>query len=201
MRIQTTLVVGVALTLVGIGLAREAQAQATPTSPAQAALAFAAQGQKYLFIVFYKQDDASTQAVRKTLETALAKQGGRAMSVLVKTTDPAEKAIVDQFDVSRSPMPLVLAIAPNHAVTGGFPLKLTEADVVEAFVSPGLANCLKGTQARKLVLLCVRPAGGNAELPSGAREVLADPQFGPVTEVVTVRRRCGRGGAYQDAGA
>ena len=56
-------------------------------------------------------------------------------------------------------MPLVLAVAPNGAITGGFPLKLTEQDVAGAFVSPGTAGCLKAMQARKLVLLCVLPAG------------------------------------------
>jgi hypothetical protein len=185
MRSHSVLVVGMAAALLGFGLSRTIQAQPTAVSPAQAAMASAAQGQKYLFILFYKQDDAATQAVRQTLETALAKRGGHATSVLVRTGDPAEKAVVDQFAVSRSPMPLVLAVAPNGAITGGFPLKLSEQDISGAFVSPGLANCLKGTQARKLVLLCVQPAG--AELPTGAREFKADARYGPATEVVTVR--------------
>jgi hypothetical protein len=147
----------------------------------------AAQANKYLFILFYKEEDAALQGVRQTLKAALAKRGGQATSAVVRTTDPAEKAVVDQFGVSRSPMPLVLSVAPNGAITGGFPLKLTEQDVDGAFVSPGLASCLKGAQARKLVLLCVQPAGGSAALPAGVREFTADPQYGPATEVVTVR--------------
>ncbi len=180
---------GTAAALFGLALAWSVQAQqpSRAQTPAQAALASARQGQKYLFVLFWKEDNAATQGVKRTLDAALAGRGGRAASVLVKTTDPAEQAVVDQFGVSRSPMPLVLAVAPNGAVTGGFPIRLTEEDVAGAFVSPGMAECLKATQARKLVLLCVRPAGRSSETPAGVAAVKADPQYGPATEVVTVQ--------------
>lgn len=156
-------------------------------SPAQAALASARQGQKYLFILFWKENSPATQAMQQTLDAALVGRRGQATSVAVNTTDPAESGVVTQFGVSRSPMPLVVAVAPNGAITGGFPLKLTEQEVAGAFVSPGTAACLKGAQARKLVLLCVQPAGENTALPAGVSEVKADPQYGPATEVVAIR--------------
>jgi hypothetical protein len=173
---------GWALALVLV-MASMAQAQTPVVSPGQTALAAAARQQKYLFILFYKQDDAATQSVRQTLNTALAKRGDQASSVLVQTTDPTEKPLIDHWALSRSPMPLVLAVAPNGAVTGGFPIKLTEQDVARAFVSPGMAACLKATQSRKLVLLCVQPTGAT-ELPVGVREFKADSQYGPATEIV-----------------
>jgi hypothetical protein len=178
-----------AAVLFGLTFAWAAQGQQPPQTqtPAQAVVASARQSQKYLFILFWKEDSPATQGMKQTLDAALAKRSGQAVSVAVRSNDPAEKAFVDQFGVSRSPMPLVLAVAPNGAITGGFPLKLTEQDVAGAFVSPGLANCLKATQARKLVLLCVQPAGGSAELPRGVSEVKADSQYGPATEVVTIR--------------
>jgi hypothetical protein len=156
-----------------------------PSSAGQAALTAAARDGKYLFVLFYKEDSDATQAVHQALAGALAGRVGQAASVAVRVTDPAEKAVVDQYGVSRSPMPLVLAVAPNGAVTGGFPLKLTEQDVAGAFVSPGQAACMKAVQQRKLVLLCVQPAG--VGLPDGVREFKADPGYGPVTEVVPLR--------------
>jgi hypothetical protein len=167
-------------------LAGVAFAQGPAPSPGQAALAEAAKRQQHLFVLVYKQDDAATQAVRQTLGAALAKQGGRAARVELLATDPAEKPLIDQWGLSRAPMPLVLAVAPNGAVTGGFPLKLTEQDVAGAFVSPATAACLKAMQSRKLVLLCVQPPGVT-EVPAGVREFKADEQYSPVTEVVTVR--------------
>lgn len=169
--------------VLALGWAIQALAQ-TP-SPGQPSPVPA--GQKYTFILFYKEDTPATQAMRQALDAALAKRPGQASVTLVRTTDPAEKDVVARYGVSRSPMPLTLAVAPNGAVTGGFPLKLTEQEVAAAFVSPGAAACLKAVQARKLVLLCVQPAGPDAALPAGVSEVKADPQYGPATEVVTVR--------------
>jgi hypothetical protein len=83
-------------------------------------------------------------------------------------------------------MPLVVVLAPNGAITGGFPLKINEADVSSAFVSPGMARSLKGIQSRKVVLLCVQPAQ-LSELPAGVREFCGDPRYSASTEVVTVR--------------
>jgi hypothetical protein len=104
----------------------------------------------------------------------------------VLATDPAEKGLIDRYGLSRAPLPLGLALAPNGAVTGAFALKLTEKDVAGAFVSPGAAACLKAVQARKLVLLCVQ-ASESAKLPAGVRDFKADANYGPATEVVTLR--------------
>jgi hypothetical protein len=178
---------GLAVISLGLAPGWAARAQTPqPASPAQAALTSARQGEKYLFILFWKEDSPATQAMKQNLDAALAGRGRQASSITVNTTDPAESDLVARFGVSRSPMPLVVAVAPNGAITGGFPLKVTEQEVARAFVSPGMAACLKGTQARKLVLLCVQPAGVR-DLPAGVREFKADAQYGPATEVVTVR--------------
>ncbi len=176
-----------AAVILALAIGWSARAQSPqPPSAAQAALTSARQGQKYLFILFWKENGPATQAMKQTLDAALSGRGEQATSVAVNTTDSAESGVVAQFGVSRSPMPLVVAVAPNGAITGGFPLKLTEQEVARAFVSPGTAACLKVTQARKLVLLCVQPAGVQ-ELPPGVREFKADAQYGSATEVVTVR--------------
>jgi hypothetical protein len=175
---------GLALALVG--MASVAQTQSPVQSSGQTALAVAARQQKYLFLLFYKQEDAATQAIRQTLNAALAKRSNQASSILVQTADPTEKPLIDRWGLSRSPMPLVLAVAPNGAITGGFPLKLTEQDIARAFVSPGMAACLKATQSRKLVLLCVQPTGAT-ELPLGVREFKADATYGSATEIVAIR--------------
>jgi hypothetical protein len=161
-----------------------AQEAVTP-GPGQAAAEAAGRDGKYLFVLFRKADDEATRAARRTLDTALAGKAGRAASVTVSLSDPADKPLVDRFGVGRSPMPLVLALAPNGAVTRAFPLKLTAGDIDGAFVSAGQAACLKAVQARKLVLVCVLPE--KAEVPQGVREFTADARFGPATEVVTVR--------------
>ncbi len=99
-----------------------------------------------MFMLFWKEDDSATQSLRQTLDAVLVKRVEKAAVAHVHVSDPAEKALIDRLALNRSPMPLVLAFAPNGAITGVFPLKLTEQDVASAFVSPGMASCLKGTQ-------------------------------------------------------
>jgi hypothetical protein len=163
-----------------------AAGRSAPASAGLTALAVA-RDRQYLFILFWKEDDDATRAVRQTLADALARRAGRAGAVAVRVTDSAEKPLVDQYGVSRSPMPLVLAVAPNGAVTGAFAVKLTEQDVARAFVSPAQASCMKAVQARKLVLVCVLPASEMLTAPAGVREFQADTRFGPATEVVMLR--------------
>ena len=126
--------------------------------------------------------------MRAVFETAMRKVAGQAMSVAIDVTDPAEKGIVTKFGTGRAPMPLVLAIAPNGAVTGGFPVKFEEKQLLGAFASPGMQQCLKALQERKLVLLCVQNAGtsSNSAAMRGVRDFKADARFGQATVVVTL---------------
>jgi hypothetical protein len=174
----------VATCLLVISLARPAAAGPSTAGHGRAALTAAARAQKYLFLLFWKEDDPATRAMRQTLEAFIASQGRRASWVGVRTGDPVEKNLVDQFGVSRAPLPLVLTVAPNGAVTGGFPLKVTAARLAQALVSPAMARCLKALQSRKLVLLCVRPK--NQAIPAGAQAFQADPQYQPHTELVSL---------------
>ena len=113
---------------------------------------------KYLFVFFSKADDEQTQAMRKVFEKAMEKASDRAQSVTVSITDSSETAIVDKFDLARAPMPLVLAMAPNGAITGGFPTKFDERQLLDAFATPGTEKVMKPLQDGKLVFVCVQNA-------------------------------------------
>lgn len=175
---------GMGTCLLTAAIASMLLAQPNEKGNGQAAMMAAAQAHKYLFILFWKEDNNATRTMRQTLDGIVTSQGQRATWVAVQTSDVAEKSLVDQFGVSRAPLPLVLAVAPNGAVTGGFPLKVTEAQLGQAFVGSGMARCLKGLQSRKLVLLCVQPA--NQAIPVGVQAFQSDPQYQPHTEVVSL---------------
>jgi hypothetical protein len=116
----------------------------------------------------------------------MAKLSDRADAVVARVTDPAEKDLVDEYGLDRGPMPLVLAIAPNGAVTGGFPNPFSEQDLLGGFVSPGMQQCVKPLQDGKLVLLCVQneKTNLNEEAMKGVRDFQADARFASATEVV-----------------
>jgi hypothetical protein len=97
--------------------------------------------------------------------------------------------MVEQFKLEAAPMPLVLAIAPNGAVTAGIKgADLTEARLLDAVASPGMQQCLKALQERKLTFICLQNANtkANDAAMKGVNDFKADPQFAEGTELVKV---------------
>lgn len=158
------------------------------TGKAMAAIKQAADAGKYLFVFSFKAEDGQTLAMRKVFDSAMAKAADRAQSIAVNITDASEKTIVDKFDLGRAPMPLVLAMAPNGAITGGFPTKFEERQLLEAFASPGTQKVMKQLQDGKLVFVCVQNAKtkSNAAAMQGVRDFKADARFASATEIVTL---------------
>lgn len=154
-------------------------------SPGQSSVASAARQKQFAFIMFYRANDAKTQAMYKLLKTELASRNNAAL-VPVKITDPQEKAIVDQYDASRTPMPAVMAVAPNGAITGVFAQKLTAAHVEAAIVTPAQTRCMRALQDKKLVLLCVQPIGSN-DVPIGVQQFKADKLNANRTHLVSLQ--------------
>jgi hypothetical protein len=181
--------------MLGISMTTDAAKAAAPT--AQSALAAASRGataletaasnNKYLFIYFWRDDTQQSRAMRGVFQSALAKMTDRAESVEIQANDPTEKQLVARYDVSRSPMPLVLAVAPNGAITKGLPVRFDEKQIQQAFVSPCTAECMKALQDRKLVLLCVdhaSPQVRQVSLQKGVQDFTADKQYAQSSEVV-----------------
>lgn len=152
-----------------------------------AAIQNAAQENKHLFIFFYKEQNDKTQAFQSIFNRALQKMGDQVKSLKVKATDPSAKPLIDRFNLKRTPMPFVLVLAPNGAITGGFP-SFTEEQLKDSLTSPGAASCLKALQDRKLVLLCLQNSrtAHNEAAMKGVNEFKADPIFGEATVIVKI---------------
>ncbi|MHC4399161.1 MAG: hypothetical protein ACYTG0_05750 [Planctomycetota bacterium] len=158
------------------------------TSKGLAAIDTAARDGKYLFVFFWKANDEQSRSMHGVFQSAMSKWAESANSIGVQITDPDEKPVVDRLGVSRAPMPLVVALAPNGAITKGFPIKFTEQQLREAFVSRCTAKCMKALQDRKLVLLCVqneKTQFSQAAL-QGVQSFKTDARFATATEVVTI---------------
>ena len=173
------------------GVAAAAQGADQPqASKSQLATAIdeAAKADKYMFVFFYKDEDQATEAARKSFEAAAAKFADRAASATVNAADPAERTMVTRYGLTRSPLPLVLALAPNGAVTRSFTGEVTDAQLETAFVSSGMQKCLKGLQERKLVFVCFQngQTQHNIEAMLGVRDFAADPQYAARTEIITL---------------
>jgi len=172
----------------GPASARFAKEPAGPPVGAMEAVRQAAEARKYAFAFFWKEEGEATAAMRRVFDAAMQKAADRARPVVVRVDDPAEKQIVEKYDLQRAPMPLVLAIAPNGAVMGGFPRKCSEEQLLGAFGTRSIEACMKALQEGKLVFLCVQNAStsSNEEAMAGVRQFQADSRFAEVTQVVTL---------------
>lgn len=151
-----------------------------------AAIRQAADAKKYIFMFFSKADDDQTHAMRKVFDKAMERVADRAQWIAVDVKDSSEKAIVTKFQLDRAPMPLVLAMAPNGAITGGFPQKVEEQQLVDAFATPVTEKVMKHLQDGKLVFVCVQngKTKSNDAAMQGVRDFKADSRFSGATEIV-----------------
>ncbi|NLI74852.1 MAG: hypothetical protein GX442_00255 [Candidatus Riflebacteria bacterium] len=169
-------------------------APATTPTPApggsRSALAMkdAAAAGKILFVFFHEGTASAPSEIQTRFEGLMAREGASAAWIVIDRQDSAEQDLVSKYQIQRAPMPLILAMAPNGAITAGFPGdKLSETTIREAFVSKGMQSCLAPLQQGKLVVLSLQNAktSGNEAATAGAREFAADPQLAAMTEIVS----------------
>jgi hypothetical protein len=171
--------------LLAVGVATLVQAGRTDAQQsAQQMVADTAKADKFAFILFYRQNDMATQRMLQTLQTELKhKPNAAVVSVLI--SNPADADLVDKYEATRTPLPAVVVVAPNEAVTGVYLRHLTRQDVQSAIVTPGQTECMKAIQDQKLVLLCIQGAP-NEPIPTGVQQFQADELYVDRIQLVTI---------------
>src|SRR3982751_4516819 len=93
------------------GLAGSAFAQINdPRFASVPAAAAPAPAPKFTFMLFWKEDNAATREMAQSVKNAVAKRADRAQWTDYNVTDPKSAALIEQYKLSRSPMPLVLCV-------------------------------------------------------------------------------------------
>jgi len=159
-------------------------ATANASSP-QSARQLAAGKDKVLIVLLRRENVPTVETLRQTLQNSTVVRQRQPLLAEVNVNDPNEKPWVDEYDLQRAPLPMIMVFAPNGAITGAFPLKVNEVQLASAFVGRGMAESLLALQQRKLVVVCVHPANGNA-IPQGVRDFAADPNYQAATRVISV---------------
>ncbi|MBS0207769.1 MAG: hypothetical protein JSS27_02335 [Planctomycetes bacterium] len=152
------------------------QSKQATAGGAKATLDQAAKDGKYTFLMFYKQKDAATDAMATTLKEALADKAEQSVVAYVQVSNPAEQALIAAYGVSRAPMPMAIAIAPNGAITGMFAQKVTGETLADAFVTPAMMFTMKNLQKNKLVLVTVQ-GSAKSPAPVAVKDFQSDPHF------------------------
>ena len=163
------------------GVGATAQEQSAAEQLAQSAAA-----QQYSYLMFFRADDAPTQAMRETITAQVEKSPEKTVFVPVLVTDPSAAAVVSKYDATRMPLPCVMGIAPNGAVTGVYPVKVEPEQLARAVLTPKYSEMVKALQEQKIVVLCMQPANGGTT-PAGIGEFAALPTFKGRTHQITVQ--------------
>jgi hypothetical protein len=190
-------IIGITITVLSLCGAAAQNTQSPPSNPVSkaapavdngaSALRHAAEAKQYLFVFVYEQEDDETRAARKKFEAAVAKVTPAVKLVRVDRSLPEEKEIVEKFGLQTAPTPIVLAIAPNGAVTGSIKAgEIGEERLQAAVASTGLQQILKAVQEGRLGLVCLQndQTKENDAAMKGVKEVKADAQFAEWTEVI-----------------
>jgi hypothetical protein len=140
---------------------------------------------KFKFILFYKENNPATQAMADALKRGVEQRSQRAEWVAVNVTDPAQQPVVDRFRVARAPMPMVLCLAPNGAITGGITKQLTDQAIEDALVTPGMAEAARVLQDKKILIVHVK-RDPQLPIPAGVAQFMAHPDFSARVGAVNV---------------
>jgi hypothetical protein len=161
-------------------------ASGTESGKSAAAFLEAAGAKKHLFLYFFSPVNNESR-FRRIYDAALAKLGDSAKGFSVNVKDPAEGAIVQKFRLQQAPLPLVLVVAPNGAVLGGFPKdQIKEESLTKVFASPCFQRCLKSLQEGKLIMLCECRKGDAPRAPKGVLDFAKDAKYSAQTRIVTI---------------
>lgn len=146
-----------------------------------------AQEKKSTFIMVWNEENESTSAMKKIFDQASAKFATQANAVAVKLDDPAEQEIISKYRLNTAPMPLILTIAPNGAITGAFLSRVDLALLEKSLVSEVEADCMKSLQEGKIVFVCIQDQSttNNKEAMQGVNDYINDGNQ-KTTHVITV---------------
>jgi hypothetical protein len=158
-------------------------AEAVQEESAGETLASAAENGQFTFVLFWKKNDEATHTLGKALDAMHPQYAERAVATSIEVGGSFDQDIVKKFNVARLPMPIIVSIAPNGAVTGYFQKTFTAENVEKALVTPTMTVCMKSMQGGKIVVVCAHP-NEVPPVPKAAREFQADPDFKERTVIV-----------------
>lgn len=157
-----------------------------PLDPGIEALNNATASGRHLLVLFQRTD--KTTSLTNSFVTISKSLESKAVSVVINTENPEESGLVDRYNARFAPLPIVVVLAPNGAITGSFKDSFSKDQIENLFLSPASQQCLLAFQNRKLVFICIQGAGTekNEEALEGVKQFRKTPTFSNMTEVIMV---------------
>jgi hypothetical protein len=133
----------------------------------------AARDGKYTYLMFYREDNAATRQMASAIDRQVSRTSERTSWLRINVADRSAAAIVKRYDATRLPMPTVLGIAPNGAVTCVCQLKASQEQLDNAILTPRYCEMVKALQEQKITVVCLQPADSEL-VPAGVTQLAQD---------------------------
>jgi hypothetical protein len=153
---------------------------AAPTN-AKSAIAEASTAGKFLGLIFYEAQDAALTDLASSVAT-LNKSSTKKLSVYkALLSDSVNKEVAGNYGIrSGGNLPMLLVVAPNGVITGGFPKAITADQFKQSTgLSDLMLKILKPLQEYKPTLVALQNSYTkfSAESWAGVDEFVNDPQY------------------------
>lgn len=157
-------------------------------SPTEVAIRTAAARKRYIFVTFYKKGDVASNKMLAVIKSVRGKLSSKTNFASADINNPVHKGLVKRYGINNASIPLTLVIAPNGAITAGFPKEIKSTNFSDVFVSNGLADVLKVLQESKLAAVCIQSAKTkfNKESLAAVEGLKADSRLSGSVGVVKV---------------
>lgn len=166
-----------------LGLLLTDMADANPSS-AKSAIEEAAKKGHYLMLTFYKTDDLLFKAQSSVKEKFRSSSPKKVAIYDAILSEPINQGIAAQYGIGEgNELPLVLVIAPNGAITGGFSKTVTVEELKKSIsASELMIKVLKLLQEQKIVLVALQNKSTkyNTDSWKGVNDFTNDSQYGKI---------------------
>jgi len=162
-----------------------AQENIAPKTAAEA-ISLARNTGRYLFLLFYKDKDGSFNTMKGTIEEFEKESSKKIMIYRASTANEQEKDVATKYGILKAPLPIVLSLAPNGAVTGGFPKEVSKQQLAGCLVPELTTRILKPLQEGKIVLVLLQNKNTKYNMKSAkaAGDFSDEPQLKGYVEII-----------------
>lgn len=142
---------------------------------------------QFLMLTFYEKSDPAFKEMSDVIKKFIKSKKNKVNFYNAKISKKPNQELADKYGVLKSHLPIVLVLAPNGAITGGFPNKVTTEKLKQCTsVSDLVLKTLKPLQEQKIVLVALQNKSTkfNAQSLKGVKDFASDPQYSKFTDVV-----------------
>jgi len=140
---------------------------------------------QYTYYVFYRNDDSLTRRMQSAVESHVKDYADQAGWQKVHVHSKDDSAVVEKFDARRLPLPSVIGVAPNGAVTCIYHRNVSTAQLKRSILSPRYADVVLALQNGKIAVVSLLPDEA-AEPSSAASNFLKSEDFADRSEHIRV---------------